>query len=143
MYKEHYFKYGKLRTYKNPTNYWTPQAIDCYNRGCNCSGCIMPKIMESECLMKITVIELIKKIGKPVDNVSKLPEREKAVHDAILDGADSYIAIEKTTGLKPYTVKEILKGLYKKAELEGASLKVTRTKFKDYINWLRTEYHSM
>lgn len=48
---------------------WTPTAIDCYNIGCNCSKCSIYKIFFSnsfnKCQMKNTVIELVRKLGKP------------------------------------------------------------------------------
>ena len=48
---------------------WTQSAIDCYFIGCNCSVCNLYKIYfsksEYKCMMKLTVIELVRKIGKP------------------------------------------------------------------------------
>ena len=51
---------------------WTQSAIDCYNIGCNCSNCNLYKIYFSKsifkCKMKETVVELVRKIGKPTNN---------------------------------------------------------------------------
>lgn len=45
---------------------WTPTAIECYERGCNCSTCPIQKYIKSQkCQMKNTVIELVKILGKP------------------------------------------------------------------------------
>lgn len=48
---------------------WTPTAIECYTLGCNCSKCNLYKIYFSQsifkCKMKDTVIELVRKIGRP------------------------------------------------------------------------------
>ena len=48
---------------------WTPSAKDCYSIGCNCSKCNLYKIYFSnsilKCMMKQTVIELVRKFGKP------------------------------------------------------------------------------
>lgn len=44
---------------------WTPGAIDCYNRGCNCEGCPIKRVMESHCWMKSSVMLLVREIGKP------------------------------------------------------------------------------
>jgi hypothetical protein len=48
---------------------WTRQAIDCYLTGCNCSKCTLYKVFFSKrnykCMMKGTVIELIRKKGAP------------------------------------------------------------------------------
>ena len=48
---------------------WTPTAIDCYLLGCTCSKCYIHKIYfmntNFKCMMKQTVIELVRRIGKP------------------------------------------------------------------------------
>ncbi len=49
---------------------WTKSSIECYNRGCRCKGCIYTKILSSPCMMKKTVIELVKKFGKPPEEVN-------------------------------------------------------------------------
>lgn len=57
------------------TRRWTRTAIDCYSIGCNCKKCIIPEIMTSQkCQMKKTVIELVKKFGKPEKINSKYLE---------------------------------------------------------------------
>lgn len=51
---------------------WTQSAIDCYEIGCNCRNCNLNKIYflksEFKCRMKETVIELVRKFGKPEVN---------------------------------------------------------------------------
>ncbi len=48
---------------------WTPTAIDCFEIGCRCSSCLLNKLYfngdSSKCMMKYTVIELVRKKGKP------------------------------------------------------------------------------
>lgn len=48
---------------------WTPTAVDCYRIGCSCSKCNLYKIYfaesEASCMMKDTVIELVRKLGAP------------------------------------------------------------------------------
>ncbi len=48
---------------------WTPTAIDCYKIGCRCSQCNLYKIYfhnnHAKCMMKQTVIELVRNLGKP------------------------------------------------------------------------------
>ncbi len=48
---------------------WTPTAIDCYKLGCSCYKCNLYKIYFADsifkCKMKETVIELVRKIGRP------------------------------------------------------------------------------
>ena len=50
---------------------WTQSAVDCYNIGCRCSKCNLYKIYFQKsvfkCKMKETVIELVRKIGAPVE----------------------------------------------------------------------------
>lgn len=47
---------------------WTEGAIYCYKRGCNCQGCYIKELLESKCLMKRAVLELVRKFGKPPEN---------------------------------------------------------------------------
>ena len=56
---------------KTTSQDWTLSAIDCYNLGCNCSKCNLYKIYFSDghvkCRMKNTVIELVRRLGTPVE----------------------------------------------------------------------------
>ena len=60
---------------------WTQSAIDCYSIGCNCSICNLNRIYFSKrtykCMMKYTVIELVRKIGKPEKNILEGSINEK------------------------------------------------------------------
>lgn len=47
------------------TRRWTRSAEECYELGCICSKCKIPEIMETPCQMKASVIELVRKFGKP------------------------------------------------------------------------------
>ena len=48
---------------------WTQTAIECYERGCTCEGCILNGVFESQefnkCKMKATVLELVRVFGTP------------------------------------------------------------------------------
>ena len=44
---------------------WTYSAVFCYSRGCMCEGCQYKRIMETQCLMKETVMELVRVFGAP------------------------------------------------------------------------------
>lgn len=46
---------------------WSKTAIECYEIGCQCKKCDLPKKIESEfkCGMKTVVLELVKKFGAP------------------------------------------------------------------------------
>lgn len=56
----------KNLSYTNSLCRWTPSAIECYNRGCICSGCPMKDLIKSQkCQMKTSVLELVRKLGVP------------------------------------------------------------------------------
>ncbi len=47
---------------------WTKAAIDCYQRGCVCEGCYYKDFFSGSpqrCLMKSTVLELVRVLGVP------------------------------------------------------------------------------
>ena len=62
------------------TKTWTQSAIDCYNLGCNCSLCNINKLYFSKsvykCMMKNTVIELVRKLGKPQEEEKLCKEQQ-------------------------------------------------------------------
>ena len=64
--------------YKN----WTKSAVDCYRIGCNCAKCKLARILESKCMMKKTVMTLVKSIGAPpnaeINETMDIPIRELA-----------------------------------------------------------------
>lgn len=55
---------------------WTRSAVDCYKIGCNCSRCNIPLIMETPCKMKYSVLELVKKFGKPITTKGIIEDKE-------------------------------------------------------------------
>lgn len=47
---------------------WTNTAIECYKRGCVCSGCFYADFFNKtsqKCQMKASVLELVRVLGKP------------------------------------------------------------------------------
>ena len=47
---------------------WTPTALECYKRGCNCEGCFYRDFFSGssqKCKMKASVLELVRVIGTP------------------------------------------------------------------------------
>ena len=73
--------------------YWTPGAIECYQRGCVCEGCLTGQIMEQHCRMKSSVIQLLKTLGPPKIFTTKFipgaTEEEEAIVRAIVEGASN------------------------------------------------------
>lgn len=55
-------RYGTIRN-------WSRSALDCYKRGCKCSGCFYYetyfKTNGLKCNMKASVLELIRRYGRP------------------------------------------------------------------------------
>ena len=53
---------------------WTQTAMECYGRGCRCSGCFYNDFFAGspqKCQMKHTVLELVRVIGRPkLDNAA-------------------------------------------------------------------------
>lgn len=58
---------GKITTVRR----WTKQAKECYYRGCRCFGCSMGTFSftssTQKCMMKASVLELVRTIGIPKD----------------------------------------------------------------------------
>lgn len=51
---------------------WTLVTLECYERGCNCRGCIYDELLLScKCQCKAAVLELVKKNGAPIKQGKK------------------------------------------------------------------------
>ena len=49
---------------------WTISALECYDRGCVCSGCFYDDFFGKgnfKCQMKFTVLELVRRFGIPTE----------------------------------------------------------------------------
>lgn len=68
--------------YQRPTPkyvFWTPSAIECYMRNCICADCLIKEYFDSvttekykpKCKMKQTILELVKNVGKPTEEMIK------------------------------------------------------------------------
>jgi len=44
---------------------WTKTAVECYQRGCDCSDCYIRTMISTKCRMKESVFELVRTFGKP------------------------------------------------------------------------------
>ena len=44
---------------------WTPQAIECFERDCNCTDCEINEVLETQCVMKHIVRKIYEKCGYP------------------------------------------------------------------------------
>ena len=82
---------GKQKKWAVAVHRWTKSSIDCYNRGCVCTGCEYKKILSSPCMMKATVLELVRIFGKP--------EKIKRTVEDITRNQIVYLYIEKKLAL--------------------------------------------
>lgn len=67
-YKETYMEFSNNIDKFANTRRWTFGAIECYKRGCNCSGCFYKEFFKGttqKCRMRSSVIYLVRKFGKP------------------------------------------------------------------------------
>lgn len=60
---------------------WTKSAAECYFIGCNCDKCYIRKVIESKCVMRKVVLELVKKYGVPseklIEGNGDVPQEEE------------------------------------------------------------------
>ena len=54
---------------------WTPQAIDCFERSCDCEGCIINMSLETKCKMKNIISTIYEQCGYPPE--SKVVEEDE------------------------------------------------------------------
>lgn len=117
---------------------WTEGSIFCYKRGCNCNGCFVSDLIESQkCRMKTSVIELVRKFGKPPENELQLTRTQQKIINAILKGCNNKYQIAKETGLTVSCVQSALTDMYDLAENDGIVYKNLRYKLPDFIRWVR------
>lgn len=118
--------------------HWTTGSIFCYHRGCNCQGCYIKELLESKCLMKRAVFELVRKFGKPPEYEEKgLSISQQKVINAIIAGCNNNTEIAEYTGLTVTNVQSALSNMYEIAEFDGVVYKNLRYKLPEFINWIR------
>lgn len=116
---------------------WTESSIYCYKRGCNCKDCYIKDMLETPCLMKVAVIELVRKLGKPPENELGLTPQEQKVIDAILAGASTKVEIAQKTGLTIEGTQACLSRMYLLAEGDGVVYLSARNKLGQFVEWVR------
>lgn len=124
--------------------YWTPSAIECYQRGCVCEGCLTGQIMEEHCRMKSSVIQLIKTLGPPQIFTTKFipgaTEVEEEIIDTILKGAGTLKQIAEHLKLSEETIKSRLYSLYRLVENNGYQFKTSKSKNRlpEFIEYVKS-----
>ena len=122
---------------------WTEDSIFCYKRGCNCSGCYMKNILESDiCRLKTAVIELVRKFGAPVEKEENVfTESQQKIIDAIIEGCDSIEAIAKKLNKNESAITGMMHVLYLKEKERGwKPIKkgvITKTLLPQFIEWVK------
>ena len=116
---------------------WTTSAIDCYRRGCTCSGCLMHEMLGKRCQMKRAVFELVKRFGAPDINENGLSRSEQKIIDAILSGCNTKAEIAAYCETSQPAIQHFLVNLYRIAESDGLVFMNGSKKLPDLINWVR------
>ena len=122
--------------------YWTPGAIECYQRGCVCEGCLTAQIMEQHCRMKSSVIQLIKTLGPPKIFTPKFipgaTEVEEEIIDTILKGAGTLKQIAEHLELSEETIKPRFYSLYRLVENNGYQFKTSKSRLPEFIEYVNS-----
>ena len=109
----------------NTSNYthWSESAIMCYERGCKCDGCPIQEIITSQCMMKHSVLVLVKNIGKPPRDENKIFRgmniHEEKIVNAILNGCNTKQEIAEELNTRPELVQNLLNSVYELAIFNG------------------------
>lgn len=120
--------------------YWTPSAVECYERGCKCKGCFYDDFFKDapfKCKMKQTVLWLVGEVGRPdelidrraVNNVMLTPQQYKVLqkmrelNDFTLD------VISKEFGYTPSHCNSVIKAIIKKTDI---NIEITKKRVGTY-----------
>ena len=132
------------RKAKMEWQHWTASAIDCYNRGCVCNGCPTKAIVETPCLMKQSVLELVKQIGPPpkIAYIEGLTEQQERVVTAIINGAKTFEDIAKELKIKRGGVIVALGSIYPYYANLGFNYSSKRRQSLELISFIN-KYHTI
>ena len=123
---------------------WTQSAVDCFNRGCVCSGCPTYELIGKRCQMKNSVRLLVRKFGNPPKaNKGIFPGMtlaEYQITEAILKGAASLEEIAAETGIKKRTVNGYMSDLYLLSELDGYKFRNGSRKLEEFVEYVQNNY---
>lgn len=124
---------------------WTESAIDCYNRGCRCAGCLVYEQIGKECRMKKAVLRLVRKWGRPPEKVYKLFEgttkSEDDVIDAILNGAKTKKEIVEMTGRSRNSVQGFIDRLCRIAMTNGCLFTKRLNRLPELVEFIKERYN--
>lgn len=93
----------KVPAYNNLIQ-WTESALECYERGCNCQNCDIPKPSD-KCCMKTFVLLLVKTLGNPQQALTEKLKREK-LETEIVNIAQTYLEKGVKKGWKKFLASQ-------------------------------------
>ena len=122
--------------------HWTASSIYCYNRGCRCTGCYLKEIITDGCRMKATVLELVRKLGRPPEKpiIDGLTKSQNDVVMAILNGASTRAEIARALDITEANAQNRAGTMYHILELKGFEPLNVRNKLPEMVEWLRGNY---
>lgn len=99
--------------------------------------------LETRCIMKGSVIELVKKFGTPQDKIKKVNERILAEQEEIIRLVRNGISTRKELAAKLNISLTELSGrmvrLYRKAEQEGFKFLTLKYMFYEWVEYIRKD----
>lgn len=133
-----------IRYWRKPPKYrrWSKTAIECYRRGCNCSGCPVKDLFTEECRMKEAVLFLVSKNGAPTDlsefYFPELTEQENNIVTAIINGAKTKEEIAEQLECGIGTIATYQAGICNFIETQGYQFKRRDTRFQEMVAYLQS-----
>lgn len=118
---------------------WTEGSIFCYRRGCNCQGCFVKDLIESqECEMKRAVFTLVRKFGAPPEpEEGKYTKVQKRIIEVIKSGISTREEIAAALNINVVNFNEKIRHLYRIAEEDGCVFLNKRNMLDTYIEWVK------
>lgn len=121
---------------------WTRQAIECYKRGCKCSGCPIKNMLETRCDMKRSVFELVRKYGAPKPKEvkkEKYTEEQKHIIRLVRSGIVTRKELAKELNIGVDILTSKVRPLYRIAEQDGYTFLTLEFMFYEWVDFIRSK----
>ena len=79
---------------------WSRDAINCYELNCDCSKCLLAKILETPCILNLTVEKNLKIIGKPTEENTQKDRKPHRFYNKRISKYDIINKLKTTTKTK-------------------------------------------
>ena len=76
---------------------WSNDAINCYELDCDCSKCLLAKILETPCVLNITVKKNLKILGKPTEENTQKERKPHRFYRKRITRLEIISALKETT----------------------------------------------